>query len=83
MVKGLFDSYKDFVEHARSIRGYGSWHFNCLKAFNDFNEWLSVDGEGPVTKFEMSFLESMYLQYMKDDIEFMEEYKSWRSNDEE
>lgn len=83
MVKGLFDSYKDFVEHARSIRGYGSWHFNCLKAFNDFNEWLSVFDEGTVTQSEMSFLETMYCEYMKDDKEFTAEYKIWRSSNKE
>lgn len=83
MVEDLFESYKDFVEHARSIRGYGSWHSNSLKALNDFNEWLSVFDEGTVTQFEMSFLETMYCEYMKDDEEFTAEYKSWRSNDEE
>lgn len=82
MKHGLLEIYKDFVEHAMDIKGYGSWHSTCEKTFNDFNDWLAVGNDGTVTQFEMSFLEAMYVESRKNDAEFIAKYEAWRKSDE-
>ena len=57
----IFESYTDFADNARNIRGYGNWHSTSKKALKDLNEWLAVDELGPVTKEEMKDLEERYL----------------------
>lgn len=64
-----FESYADFADHARDIIGYGDWTYKSKKALHDLNEWLLVGEEGPVTQDEMEFLESMYRDLHRDELD--------------
>lgn len=61
----VVESYTDFADHARNIRWYGNWHYTSKKALKDLNEWLAVDGLGPVTKEDMKQLEKGYIAKIK------------------
>lgn len=67
-VMHLFESYSEFADLARAIRGYGDWSYTCDKVFNEFNEWLAVYNEGIVTREEMRLLEMKYKELHQDEL---------------
>lgn len=67
-VMHLFESYSEFIDLARDIRGYGEWSYMRDKVFNEFNEWLAVYDEGTVTREEMSLLEAKYRDLHQNDL---------------
>lgn len=68
-VMHLFESYSEFADHARDIKGYGDWSYKSKKALHDLNEWFAVYNEGVVTREGMKLLEDRYRELHQEELE--------------